>query len=47
MFVLLSGDVEFLLEGEALTRAPGEACLRAQEREHTFRVVGDGPSRQW
>lgn len=45
MFVLLSGDVEFWLEGEALTRAPGEARLRAEGREHTCRVVGDGPSR--
>lgn len=45
LFVLLTGDVEFWLEGESFTRGPGEAVFVARGREHTFRVVSDCPSR--
>ncbi len=44
-FVLLSGDVEFWLEGETFTRGPGEAVFVPRGKEHTFRVLSDTPSR--
>ena len=44
-FVLMTGDVEFWLEGERFTRGPGETVFVPRGREHTFRVVSDRPSR--
>lgn len=44
-FVVLSGDVEFWLEGETMTRGPGETAFVPRGKEHTFRVVSDTPSR--
>ncbi|MEX0407734.1 cupin domain-containing protein [Aquibium sp. LZ166] len=44
-FVLLTGDVEFWLDGETFTRGPGQAVFVPRGREHTFRVVGGAPSR--
>jgi quercetin dioxygenase-like cupin family protein len=44
-FVLLTGDAEFLLEGERFTRGPGQTVFVPRGKEHTFRVVSDVPSR--
>ena len=44
-FVVLSGEVEFWVAGERLLRGPGEAAFVPRGVEHTFRVVGDRPSR--
>lgn len=44
-FVLLTGDVEFWLEGETFTRGPGQTVFVARGQEHTFRIVSDRPSR--
>lgn len=45
VFVLLSGDVEFWLEGETFTRGPGQTVFIPRGKQHTFRVVSDQPSR--
>ena len=45
VFVLLSGDVEFWLEGERFVRGPSQTIFIPRGKEHTFRVVGDAPSR--
>ena len=44
-FVLLTGDVEFWLEGESFTHGPGATVFVPRGKEHTFRVVSDTPSR--
>lgn len=44
-FVVLTGDVEFWLEGERFIRGPGETAFIPRGSEHTFRIVGDAPSR--
>ncbi|MBO6717698.1 MAG: cupin domain-containing protein [Rhizobiaceae bacterium] len=44
-FVVLSGECEFWLDGETFTKGPGEAVFVPRGREHTFRVIGDIPSR--
>jgi mannose-6-phosphate isomerase-like protein (cupin superfamily) len=44
-YVLLSGDVEFWLEGERFIRGPGSAVFIPRGKEHTFRVFGSVPSR--
>lgn len=44
-FVLLSGCCEFWTEGETFTKRPGETMFVPRGIEHTFRVVGDMPSR--
>ena len=44
-FVILSGDVEFWRDGETVIRGPGETEFVPRGKEHTFRVVGDKPSR--
>lgn len=45
VFVLLSGECEFWLEGETFIRGPNSTVFIPRGREHTFRVVGDIPSR--
>lgn len=35
----------FWLEGETFTRGPGGTVFVPRGREHTFRVIGDRPSR--
>ena len=45
IFVLMSGDCEFLLAGERFTRGPGQTVFVPRGTEHTFRVVSDIPSR--
>lgn len=44
-FVMLSGDAEFWLAGERFIRGPGETAFIPRGTEHTFRVVGNAPSR--
>jgi mannose-6-phosphate isomerase-like protein (cupin superfamily) len=44
-FVMLTGDAEFWLEGESVTRGPGQTVFVPRGREHTFRVVSDIPCR--
>lgn len=44
-FVVLSGDIEFWLEGTRFSRGPGETAFIPRGKEHTFRVVSDIPSR--
>lgn len=45
VFVLLSGDVEFWLDGERFVRVPSQTVFIPRGKEHTFRVIGDAPSR--
>ncbi len=40
-FVLLTGDAEFWLAGETMTRGPGQTVFVPRGTEHTFRVVSD------
>ncbi len=44
-FIMLSGDSEFWLDGEVMTRGPGETVFVPRGKEHTFRVVSDIPAR--
>ena len=44
-FVMLTGDAEFWLAGERFIRGPGETVFIPRGTEHTFRIVGDAPSR--
>lgn len=44
-FVVLTGEVEFWLNGESFRRGPGETAFIPRGVEHTFRVVSDTPSR--
>jgi len=44
-FVVLTGDILFWLEGEELTRGPGETMFIPHGKEHTFQVISDTPSR--
>lgn len=45
VFVVLTGACEFWREGETVTKGAGEAIFVPRGREHTFRVLGDQPSR--
>ena len=44
-FIMLNGDSEFWLDGEVVTRGPGETMFVPRGKEHTFRVVSDIPAR--
>ncbi len=44
-FILISGSCQFWLEGETFTKGPGESIFVPRGKEHTFRVVGNEPSR--
>lgn len=44
-FILLSGECEFWLEGETFFRGPGQTVFVPRGTDHTFRVIGDIPSR--
>ncbi|MGJ8570789.1 MAG: cupin domain-containing protein [Hoeflea sp.] len=44
-FVMLSGDAVFWLEGQEITRGPGQTAFVPRGKEHTFRIVSDSPSR--
>ncbi len=45
VFIVLTGECEFWLEGQTFRKGPGETAFIPRGREHTFRVVGDKPSR--
>lgn len=45
VFVILSGECEFWLEGETFTAGPGETTFIPRGKEHTFRVTSDHPCR--
>ena len=45
IFVNLSGEIEVWIEGESRTLGPGEAAFVPRGTEHTFRVIGNLPSR--
>lgn len=45
VFIILTGECEFWLEGQTFRRGPGDTAFVPRGREHTFRVVGDKPSR--
>ena len=44
-FVTLSGEIEIWLEGETRVLGPGQSAFVPRGREHTFRSIGDAPSR--
>ena len=44
-FVVLTGECEFWVAGRRVVRGPGETAFVPRGTEHTFRVVGDKPSR--
>lgn len=44
-FVLMSGECEFFLEGETFAKGPGDTVFIPRGKEHTFRVIGNAPSR--
>lgn len=44
-FIVLTGEIEFWLEGQRFIRRAGGTAFVPRGREHTFRVVGSGPSR--
>lgn len=44
-FVVLTGEIEVWLEGATRIAGPGDSVFIPRGREHTFRVVGDRPSR--
>ncbi len=44
-FVVLTGDVEFWIEGERFVRGPGQTAFIPRGTEHTFRIVSNVPSR--
>lgn len=45
IFVILTGEVTFWLEGETFTRGPGGTVFVPRGREHTFHVTGERPAR--
>lgn len=44
-FVMLTGDAEFWLAGERFVKGPGTTVFVPRGTEHTFRILGDLPSR--
>lgn len=44
-FVMLTGECDFILNGEITRAGPGETVFIPRGAPHTFRVVGDRPSR--
>lgn len=44
-FAVLTGEIRFWLEGETFTRSAGGSVFIPRGRQHTFRVIGDSPSR--
>ena len=45
IFIVLSGEMEFWLEGQTFTKGPGETAFIPRGKEHTFRIVSDHPCR--
>ena len=46
-FVIVTGRIEFWLEGVHLVRGPGETAYIPKGREHTFRIAGEEWSRHF
>lgn len=44
-FVILSGDVDFLLAGERVAKGPGDTVFVPRGTDHTFHVSGERPAR--
>lgn len=44
-FVNLAGRIEVWIEGETTEIGPGQSAFVPRGKEHTFRVIGDTPSR--
>lgn len=44
-FYVLSGHVDFWVDGETLSRGPGEVAHVKRGAEHSFQVHDDGPGR--
>ncbi|GLQ16104.1 cupin domain-containing protein [Maritalea porphyrae] len=44
-FFMISGKCEVWIEGTTTEHGPGEAVFIPRGKEHTFRVIGDEPSR--
>jgi quercetin dioxygenase-like cupin family protein len=47
LFILVSGREEYLLDGEWTAVEPGSVVYVPRGTIHTFRNVGDTPSRKW
>lgn len=45
VFIVLTGQCEFWLDGARFVKGPGETAFVPRGKEHTFRVIGDEPSR--
>lgn len=45
IFIVLSGEHTFWVDGETFTRGPGEIAFVPRGVPHTFRTYPDGPSR--
>lgn len=45
IFYILSGEVIFWLDGESVTKGPGDIVFAPRDRPHTFHVVGPAPAR--
>lgn len=45
VFIVLTGQCEFWLEGARFVKGPGETAFVPRGKEHTFRVIGEQPSR--
>ena len=44
-FVMITGTCKVWIEGNELLASPGESVFIPRGKEHTFKVVGDEPSR--
>lgn len=45
IFIVLTGQLDFRLDGQRFTKLAGETAFVPRGKEHTFRVTGSGPSR--
>jgi len=44
-FIMISGTCKVWIEGREILAGPGESVFVSRGKEHTFKVVGDEPSR--
>ncbi len=45
IFYILSGEVIFWLDGETVTKGPGDVVFAPKGKPHTFHVIGPNPGR--
>lgn len=45
IFYILSGEVIFWLDGETVTKGPGDVVFAPRDKPHTFHVIGPAPAR--